>query len=413
MDGLVQKREELKAKADVLAKVFEEAKTSNPNVLDLKKVKSIDGDEAFKRTEIKRMNDEMTELGQEIDVLAAQKANDIRSKALNEPAGILPMPGVNGAYKSLGERFVTGEWYKGRKTQTNVEHGEDMEVKDIIQSFGLKATMTTAAGWAPQAIRTDIVIPAALRPVQVLDLIPAGETTQAAVVFMEETTATSGAVEVSEGSAYTQSAEVFTQRTSNVSKIGTFLPVTDEQLDDVPMVQGFVDGRMVFYLRQRLDGQAILGNGTPPNLQGLDTLSGIQSQARGTDPGPDALYKAYVNVLLVGRAYANAYVMHPTDWQNIRLLRTAEGVYIWGSPSDAGPARMWGLPVAQSDAKAAGTAYCGDFQNFSGLFIRRGIEVQVGYNNDDFTKGLKSIRADLRVALVFFRPAAFCKVTGL
>ena len=35
------------------------------------------------------------------------------------------------------------------------------------------------------------------------------------------------------------------------------------------------------------------------------------------------------------------------------------------------------------------------------------------YVNDQFIKGTKTIRADMRVALVVFRPAAFCTVTDL
>ena len=58
------------------------------------------------------------------------------------------------------------------------------------------------AGWAPQAIRTGIVIPSAQRPIQVLDVLRTGDTLMNAVLFMEETTATSGAAEMAEGGAY-------------------------------------------------------------------------------------------------------------------------------------------------------------------------------------------------------------------
>jgi HK97 family phage major capsid protein len=184
-------------------------------------------------------------------------------------------------------------------------------------------------------------------------------------------------------------------------------------MEDVPFIQSYVQDRLAFMVRQRLDGQLTIGNGTPPNLQGLKTLAGVSTQAKGSDPTPDAIYKGIVLVYLTGRAQASAVVMHPTDWQNLRLLRTAEGVYIWGSPADAGQPRVWGLPVVQSDADTAGTAYLGDFTNYSYLAYRHGLDIQVGYINDDFKLGKKSIRADVRVAFVVRRPAAFTKVTGL
>ena len=55
----------------------------------------------------------------------------------------------------------------------------------------------------------------------------------------------------------------------------------------------------------------------------------------------------------------------------------------------------------------------GDFANFAALVNRRGIDLQVGYVNDDFRKGRKSIRADMRTVVIWYRAAAFCLVAGL
>src|SRR5262249_55873947 len=155
------------------------------------------------------------------------------------------------------------------------------------------------------------------------------------------------------------------------------------------------------------------GNASTPNLVGLNNLSGIQTQVRGSDAAPDAVYKAMQLVRVTGRAIPSAILMHPDNWTAIRLLKTTEGVYIWGSPSEAGPERIWGLPVAQGDSLASGTTVVGDFANFCALVTKRGIDVQVGYVNDDFIRGRRSIRADMRCALVWYRPAVFCLVTGM
>jgi hypothetical protein len=76
---------------------------------------------------------------------------------------------------------------------------------------------------------------------------------------------------------------------------------------------------------------------------------------------------------VTGRAIPTHHLIHPTDWQDVRLTRTADGIYIFGSPTDSGPDRLWGLPVVQQDADAAGTGYVGSFQpSWISLFEKRG-----------------------------------------
>jgi HK97 family phage major capsid protein len=285
---------------------------------------------------------------------------------------------------------------------------------DTMGNIGLKTLFATGAGWAPQSIRLPGAVDAVTRPIQVLDVIPIGRTDQAAIVFMEETTRTHASAEKAEGVAYAESTFVLTERTSNVRKITDSIPVTDEQLEDVAQAESYLNSRIVFGLRQRLDGQILGGDGIAPNLQGLNTLTGTNTQALGTDPIPDAIYKAGRQVRVTGRAIPTHVLLHPVDWEKIRLLRTADGLYIWGNPSESGPERIWGWPVVQQDILTAGTAFVGSFQpQWVSLFERRGVDVQIGYSGTQFLEGKRTVRADMRFALVFFRPAAFSKVTGL
>ena len=101
------------------------------------------------------------------------------------------------------------------------------------------------------------------------------------------------------------------------------------------------------------------------------------------------------------------------DWQAIRTLASADGIYIWGSPSESGPERIWGLPVVQTDALTENTALVGDFPNFCQLFERQGLDVRLGFVSDDFTKGKQTIRAGMRVAFVVYRATAFSTITGI
>ena len=58
-------------------------------------------------------------------------------------------------------------------------------------------------------------------------------------------------------------------------------------------------------------------------------------------------------------------------------------------------------------------ALIGDVRNFTQLFIRQNLTIEVGFVNDDLLKGLQTVRVGMRVALVGYRAQAFCTVTGI
>jgi HK97 family phage major capsid protein len=379
---------------------------------DMKLVKSVQGDTAAKVAWIQAKNAEIDDIGKEVEgYRQVAKAAARRNEAGSKEQGSEPDERKAGTgrgepqlTKSLGDLFVKSKAFTGKQGNIGPESHLDFDIKTL---------MTTSAGWMPETTRTGKVVDFATRPVQILDFIPQTTTGQAAVVYMEETTFTNNAAEVAEAGTFPESALALNEQSSPVRKIATFLPITDEQLEDVDQARGYVDNRLRFMLRQRLDGQVLIGNGTAPNLRGLNNIVNILTQAKGTDPTPDAFYKAMVAVRTTGRAVPDLHVMHPLDWMDIRLLRTPDGVYIWGNPSDVGVERLWGLPVAQSDAQTQNTGLTLD-TSFVELSTRRGIDVQISNSHGTyFVEGKQAVRADTRVALVVYRPQAISTITGI
>jgi HK97 family phage major capsid protein len=412
MSKLVEKRTELDAKRASLAEVFEAAGTdidfNKPDVLA--KLGAKDSAEAVEK--VRAANKEIESLYNECKSLAdVENIKNSLSREVPEVRGGVRHGEPDRGPQSLGEIIVNSsafQTYRETKNPTTCEAG----------NFGLRevraALFQTTAGHPPESVRSGRIVDAVTRPLQVIDILPIGTTSQAAYVYMEETTRTHAAEEKGEGVAFAESAFALTERSSAVRKITDSVPVTDEQLEDVEGVEAYLNGRLMFGLRQRFDTQVLTGNGTAPNLRGILNVAGIQTQAKGADPVPDAIYKALTKVRVTGRAAPTHVLLHPNDWQDIRLMRTADGIYIWGSPSEAGAARIWGLPVVQADALTENTGLVGAFDPaMISAFERRGIDIQVGYSGTQFVEGRRTIRADMRVALVVFRPAAFATVTGI
>lgn len=407
--ALKEAQEKLDAKNKELFAVLDEAGPS----YDMKLVKSVPGDTAAKVAWIQAKNAEIDDIGKEVEgfrsvAKAAARRGTASKEKGSEPdgrkAGRRDDRDDHAQVKSFGELFVASAAFKGKQGAIGPESVLDLDLKTLMQ---------TSAGWTPETTRSGRVVDFATRPIQVLDFIPTTTTAQAAVVYMEETTFTNSAAETAEAGTFPESALALTEVSSPVRKIATYIPITDEQLEDVPQAQGYVDNRLRFMLRQRMDSQVLVGNGTAPNLRGINNTANIQTQAKGSDPTPDAFYKAMVKVRVTGRAIPDLHVMHPNDWSDIRLLRTADGVYIWGNPSEAGPERLWGLPVAQSDAQTENTGLTLD-TSFTELSMRRGIVVQVSNSHSTyFIEGKQAVRADVRAAFIVYRPGAVCTVTGI
>ena len=427
MNALQEAQAKLVAKNAKLAEVYKEAGDS----VDLSLVKSSGFDQLNDtKSRVQRINEMDAEIN-DIAVegeglqLIAKSAKDTadREKLFNTAVNSVVHPDAKGHdgliinprtgqpvnTKSIGQQFIESAAFKD---------GVACKEKEVSLNSNLesKTTFSTTAGWAPEDLRVAGFVPDAQRPVQVMvaNIIPNIPTTQSSYVYMEETTFTNNAAETAEAGTFPEAALALTEQSVTIRKIAVNIPVTDEQLEDVAGISAYLDSRLRFMVDQRKDLQILVGNGTAPNVRGINNIVGIQTQALGADNRPDAIYKAMDLVRVTGQAFPSAYVTHPNDWQPIRLLQTADGVYIWGSPSDAGPERIWGLPVVQAQAQTEGTGLVADFQNYVMIVNRSGIDIKItNSNEDDFINGIQRIRATVRFAPVITRPAAVCQVTGI
>lgn len=401
---LDETRDKVKERRKQLHDIFEEA---GPE-MDMSKVKVISGDDMAKVEQIRTATKEIDTLQIKIEELedllkGATYASEFDA---NGAEGRVEKGGGGGGHQEFEQTKSLGELFAESEARTTKQREVELDIE-------LKTLLTTATGWAPQAVRGPRLVDFATPAPTLIDFIPTVPTTQNAVLYMEETTFTNAAAETGEGLVKPEAALAFTERTSLVRKIAVFMPVTDEQLDDIPRITAILDNRLGFMVRQRLGTQILVGTGAGITLRGILNVSGIQTQALGPDPVPDAVYKAMVKIMVTGQAVPDLAVFNPLDWQDVRLLRTSTGVYIWGSPSDVGPNRIWGLPVVLEPGLTQNTAVVGAFRVFSELDIRKGLVVETGYNLDDWTKNIQTIRAEMRAAFLLYRPAAFCTVTGV
>jgi len=270
-------------------------------------------------------------------------------------------------------------------------------------------------------------------PLNVINLINRTPTESDTIEYVREDTFTNNAAFVAEATGFVataldagtgsgskpESALAYSTQTATVRTMAHWIPVTNRMLADAPAIRGIIDSRLLFGLQQKLQSQIVSGNGSGENLTGILNAAGIGVVSKGSDSGIDALYKGRTQVVWTGYGRPTAFVLNPTDWQNIRLSREtantalSPGQYLFGPPALTGFGTLWGIPVVEDPNLPVGTALVGDFNQGATLFDREQGAVRVGTVNDQFIRNMQTILAELRVAFVVWRPAVFTKVTGL
>lgn len=408
---LIEKREELAAKQDQLHQIFQRYPDYD-----------MPADVA---ADIKRRNDELTDIGKAYDELrdmAAIAEQTAKAHGESHAPGAGPVfPGGDAggnrpAVKSVGQVLQESRQYQAFRA------GEVKSVYLPALKIGLDASAGTVyktlfaltSGGNNLATRLPDPVLMALEQRTVADLMMQGDTDNNTISYLEETTLTNAATTVAEGAAKPESALAFTERTETIRKIATWIPATKEALADITWIQSYIEGRLRYMVKRMEETQLLTGNGTPPNLTGITARAGIQTQARGTDSNIDAIFKALQLIRVVAFAEPSAVVLHPTNWQTIRLTKTADGIYIYGSPTEAGPERIWGLPVRQTTAMTLNTGLVGAFDVHAQVIRREDVDITISTEHASyFIENKVAILAEERLGLAVFRPAAFATVTGL
>ena len=299
------------------------------------------------------------------------------------------------------------------------------KILEMEQKTLLRGGSATSGGGFVMNDRQPGYIDIMQRELTLLDLIPRITTESDTIEYVKEDTFTNSAAFTAEASATTgtsgvkpESTLAYSVATMPVKTLAHWIPVTNRMLADAPAIRGIINGRLLLGLDLVLETQVASGNGSGENMTGILSTAGINLVAIGTDSTIDVIFKGRTKVRVTGKGRPNAVVLHPNDWQVIRLARENAatgtlGGYIMGPPSQVGATTLWGIPVIESEALTENTGLLGDFVQGCTLFDREQSAVRVGTIDDQFVRNMQTILAELRAAFVVWRPSMFTKLTGI
>lgn len=343
---------------------------------------------------------------------------------------VSPVKQVDAASNTLGNALISSEEYRSIVPKSRQKRSIFVET-NILPSQLMRAAYSGSGDGLTGYDRVPGIVELEQQQPMVADLFMQAQTDQPTIRYMKETSFTNSADTVLEGDDKPEAEFLLEEADVAVRKVAVYTKVTDETLEDFSQIRPYIDQRLAFMVRDKIDSQLLNGNGTSPNLAGLLGTSGIQTAEMTSNTALEfakACMNAITKVRTVGFFDPDAIVMHPNDYEKLRLAVDGNSQFYGGGffqgqygTGYSDPNFLWGVRVVQTTAISEldlGTPgasnkgpIVGAFRRGGAVFYRNGLSVEsTNTDQDDFIMNLTTIRVEQRLALAIYRPLAFCRV---
>ena len=243
-----------------------------------------------------------------------------------------------------------------------------------------------------------------LRRARIRDIISSGITGSNTVSFVREYAITSNTALTSEGAEYKQEDFDLKRIDALVLKVTNYIIVSEEMLEDVPGLTSYITARLPEKIKN-LEDTEILRHATygilslatsyvdvlaDSKVQRIDVLTAACNQVKVAEYGPTAI------------------LLHPNDAMKMKLTKDDNGQYIFPWVFMNNGVAVDSIPVIESTAMTEGSFLVGDFKLGAQIFDRRQMSIEFANTNEDnFIKGMVTVRGSERIAIAVYRPSAF------
>lgn len=293
-------------------------------------------------------------------------------------------------------------------------------VKSYLGAVGAKDFLSPSGGVTVPA-PVDAVVRDPSAALTLLDALPSqpleGTDTYA---FLRETTRNDAAAPVALGAVKPESeieVEKVEGRAQTIAHLSP--PVPRQHLADSNLLDDYIGTTLVEGVEVEVQRQLLYGNGTAPNLEGLDAVSGVLE----TSPVDDSVLRTIrrglrtlesANIPTDGAVLA----LSPTAWERAETEADQQGGFLLGQPGDAIARRLWGSDVVTTTAVNAGEAWLIDRASVRAYWRQTATvewtEAAVTEIDEEitslFARNLVQFRAECRVGFAVRRPRGIVKI---
>jgi len=382
---------------------------------------------------------ERTDMQERLDAIKAQKSMEDIGRQLGGGMEFITGElgsGVGWGGGSPGERFTASKGYQQIKSAGNRGQSWTSGLVDVgLQTKGtlLEGSGSPGTGSGGGLLPVPQVVPGVVgklfQRLTLEDLLLGGQATGNTVRYAVQGTATSGAQGVPEAGTKPESTLGFGVQDEPIRKVATSIQIADELIEDAPAISAFINGQLSLFISIEVERQLFRGTSGGNEVQGILTSRGVPVYAGGTAAGnyAEQLFKAINGTRGSSFTEPEWVVMHPADWEKLRLLKdTANQLYgggpflgQYGAQAMVTPSgqvngaldTVWNKAVVvTASIGGAGTALIGS-SAAAQVWSRGGVVVEsTNSHGGNFVLDITAIRAERRLGLCVYRPGALCEV---
>jgi HK97 family phage major capsid protein len=273
-------------------------------------------------------------------------------------------------------------------------------VQFVLKAVGTMALSTNTTGQIPQAERESGITRIVRRNPFILELVNVGTIMSNVWEWVEQKNVDGGSAMTAEGAAKSQADFDLVVASANVKKVTAYIKVTKEMLDDVALMRSEIDQELTELIQLKIDDQLLNGSGATVNLAGINLNA--TAYAAGAfalaipEPNNFDVLRTAINQVRVNLFEPTYIVMHPTDVTAMDLAKASDGHYVLPPFASNDGTIVSGIRVVANTGVTIDNFLVGDFTK-AGVRFKEGLTINVGYENDDFTKNLVTILAEARL----------------
>lgn len=317
----------------------------------------------------------------------------------------------NSRPQTLGEKVINNEALMG--FNPSLRGAVSVKIGSIHNAV---SGAPDSAGSLIQPTRVPGIIAPPQQRLFVRDLLNWGTTASPDIEYVRETGFTNNADVVAENpnNPKPQSDLAFEMDSAKVATIAHWIKASKQVLSDVPMLQAYIDGRLIYGLKLKEEAQLLKGSGVGLNIGGIWTQASAYLNPGVVVQDETMLDRLRIAMLQAELAeyVADGIVLNPIDWTQIELTKTKDNAYLFATPHGLAVPGLWGRPVVSSQSMTKNEFLTGAFALGAQGWDREDANISVSnQDGDNFTKNMVTILAEERVGLTVFRPEAFIKGT--